>query len=352
MVSPSRRRGAPRPGNGSLRRYATGVLPPSGEPVTLTRAELTALVTGVGATLRSFRSHGEPVVWEFEEDEIATGGRGQVLAPWPNRLEDGSYRFGDVEGRAALDEPERSNAIHGLVRWQAWTLERRSPSAARWSYVVQAQPAFPFRVRLEIEYRLTDEGLVVECSAENTGATALPFGLGFHPYLVAGAAGLDRVEIDLAADTHLICSDRGLPVGSEPVAGSAFDLRARSLAGVVLDDCFTDLTTGSDGRWRASLAVRGEGDGDGEGARPGDRAGPVLWADGSFAYVMCYTGDTLESPADRRRAIAVEPMTCPPNALRTGESLVVLAPGERWAASWGIEPGTMPRGNRERLREL
>jgi aldose 1-epimerase len=39
-----------------------------------------------------------------------------------------------------------------------------------------------------------------------------------------------------------------------------------------------------------------------------------------------------------RHSIAVEPMTCPPNAFRTGESLIRLGPGESTASSWGIEP--------------
>jgi aldose 1-epimerase len=31
-------------------------------------------------------------------------------------------------------------------------------------------------------------------------------------------------------------------------------------------------------------------------------------------------------------------MTCPPDALRTGEDLVVLEPGRTFASSWGIVP--------------
>jgi aldose 1-epimerase len=54
---------------------------------------------------------------------------------------------------------------------------------------------------------------------------------------------------------------------------------------------------------------------------------------------MVYTGDTLE-PADRRRTgIAIEPMTCPPNAFRTGVDLIELEPGATWRGTWGISPG-------------
>jgi aldose 1-epimerase len=64
-----------------------------------------------------------------------------------------------------------------------------------------------------------------------------------------------------------------------------------------------------------------------------------VWVDAAFRYLMVYTGDTLE-PADRRRAgIAIEPMTCPPNALRTGVDLIELEPSETWRGTWGIAPG-------------
>jgi len=53
-------------------------------------------------------------------------------------------------------------------------------------------------------------------------------------------------------------------------------------------------------------------------------------------YVMVFSGDPL--PDVDRRSLGVEPMTCPPNAFRTHESLVVLDPGESTASSWGIEP--------------
>jgi aldose 1-epimerase len=52
---------------------------------------------------------------------------------------------------------------------------------------------------------------------------------------------------------------------------------------------------------------------------------------------MVYSGDTLE-PGERRTGLAVEPMTCPPNALRSGTDLVVLRPRARWTGSWGITP--------------
>ena len=58
-----------------------------------------------------------------------------------------------------------------------------------------------------------------------------------------------------------------------------------------------------------------------------------LWADPVFAFVQVFTPSDL---VGRGRALAVEPMTCPPDALNSGDGLITLAPDETWSASWGI----------------
>ena len=85
-----------------------------------------------------------------------------------------------------------------------------------------------------------------------------------------------------------------------------------------------DLVRDDDGVVRASL----------EG--PGGRIASV-WAGRAFDYLMIYTGDTLEPVLRRRRGIAIEPMTCPPNAMRTGSGVIRLQPAGSWTGTWGIE---------------
>lgn len=302
---------------------------PSGEQLRLVLGDQEAVVTEVGASLRSYRVAGRDVVAGYGESSVASGGRGQVLAPWPNRLEDGTYTWDGVSGRAALDEPEHGNAIHGLVRWLRWHVLDRGPSSVELSCPLAPQPAYPFELELSLRYELGAGGLRVTATAEGAG----PFGIGFHPYLALGDGGVDAAVLEVPARRRLLADERGLPVGEEDVEGTAYDFRSpRAVGELALDDCFTELVPAvgaGSGPWPAGASVvRIES--------PGAGSPVALWADAAFGWLMCYSGDTLADEGERRRSIAVEPMSCPPNALRSGVGLVRLERAERWQGSWGI----------------
>ena len=61
-----------------------------------------------------------------------------------------------------------------------------------------------------------------------------------------------------------------------------------------------------------------------------------LWAGAGYGWLQVFSSDTLHGER-HRRAVAIEPMTCPPDALVTGHDLIVLAPGESVARTWGVE---------------
>ena len=175
-----------------------------------------AVITEVGATLRSFTVEDRPVVDGFGPSEWSHGGRGQILAPWPNRLGDGSYSFQGVDAQAPLDEPDRGNAIHGLVRWMPWRMVGRAQNRVSMACELRPSPAYPFALRLTVEYRLGRDGLIVVTDAENLGDADLPFGLGFHPYLTVGTPTVDQVRLTVPAERRLISDDRGLPTDHAP----------------------------------------------------------------------------------------------------------------------------------------
>jgi len=300
---------------------------PAGEQHDIGHGAHHAVVTEVGATLRSYTVDGAPVIDGFGATDMCSAGRGQVLAPWPNRLGDGHYTIDGRTGRAAWDEPERRNAIHGLVRWLPWRLLSRAQNVVVLGCTLFAQPGYPWRLDLVLEYRLGREGLVVSAGVTNADEVPAPFGLGFHPYLTLGSPTVDVVRLTLPGQRCLVTDDRGLPTGDAIVAGSEIDFTfGRRIGPTRLDTAFTDLARDGAGVARVDLD-------DTETGR-----GATVWMDESFGYVMAYTADTVEPAGRRRQSIAIEPMTCPPDAFRSGTGLLRLEPGASWHASWGIVP--------------
>jgi galactose mutarotase-like enzyme len=301
---------------------------PTGQQWRIGHGSQEVVVCEVGATLRSYTVADAPVLDGFAADEWSHSGRGQVLAPWPNRLADGRFEFNGVRAQAALDEPERHNAIHGLVRWLPWTLQTRHQNQVSLRLQLHPSPGYPFSLLLELDYHVGREGLTITTRARSLEEGPVPFGLGFHPYLTAGTETVDGAILRVPALHTLEVDDRGLPTGTvTPVAVTERDFTAPRFVGpAVLDTAFTTLERNAEGRAEASLDA------------PDGTSGATLWVDQGFPYLMVYTGDTLPEQARRRRAVAIEPMTCPPNALRTGTDVIELQPDQEWSARWGITP--------------
>ena len=296
---------------------------PSGDQVELTFGSQRAVVVEVGGGIRTYSANGHEVLDGYGLDERCPSGRGQLLLPWPNRIQDGSYEFEGRRHQLPLTEPELGNAIHGLTRWAAWRIGEREPSRVVMEHTVHAQPGYPFTLALRVEYELSDEGLSVRTTATNIGADACPYGAGAHPYLTLGTPTVDPLVLQAPCRTVLIHDERDLPVGSEPVDGTEYDFReARPIGKTKLDNAFTDLERGPEGYARVTLH-------DPDAGRT-----VTLSVDDHYGYLMLFTGDPL--PDVNRRALAVEPMTCPPNAFRTGDSSIRLAPGDSVTGVWAI----------------
>jgi aldose 1-epimerase len=299
------------------------MIAPSGEQIEIVAGDQKAMVVEVGAGLRSYSVGGRNLLDGYGADEMSSSGRGQTLIPWPNRLQDGSYEFDGRRHQLPLNEPQRHNAIHGLVRWAAWTVRAREPHRVLMEHLLYPQPGYPFSLRLSIEYALSDNALKVRTTATNVGIAPCPYGSGAHPYLTLGAASIDRLILHVPGRTVLRSDERGLPIGREGVKDTQYDFRQpRRIGSTTLDHAFTDLERDGDGLARVKL-------------RDPDQGTEVsLWVDESYPYLMIFTGDPL--PDVRRRSLAVEPMTCPPNAFRTGDALIRLEPGSSFTSTWGI----------------
>ncbi|MDA3648211.1 aldose 1-epimerase family protein [Saccharopolyspora indica] len=301
-------------------------IPATGRQFEIASGPARAVVTEVGAALRAFEVGGVPHVETYGADQLPPGGAGAVLVPWPNRVADGQWALDGEPQQLPLTEPARHNAIHGLLRHTAWSVVEHAESTVVLQAMVTAQPGWPVPLLTSVGYSVGPDGLTVTHTMENLGSRATPFGIGVHPYPRAGAADTDDCSLRLSAATLLpVDADRMVPVRPpRALQGDELDFRSgRPLAGLLLDTAFGGAAP-APGEELVRHVLTGP---DGHGVQ--------LWADPVFKWVQVYTPDDFPG---RGRAIAIEPMTCPPNALNTGTDLLTLHPGETWIAHWGLAP--------------
>jgi aldose 1-epimerase len=297
--------------------------PPSGEQFEIVHGEQRATIVEVGGGIRAY-SHGERDVLEpYPLEEICDGAHGAVLLPWPNRLGDGSYEFDGRKYQVELSEPEKHNAIHGFLRWVPWRASEHDPDRVVMQTRLHPRPGYPFDLAVRVEYALAEDGLEVVTTAVNLGDDAAPFGTGQHPYLSPGGGTVDACTLELPAQTVILTDpERQLPCGRADVEGGPLDFRKPRLLGEIeIDSPFADLVRDWEGIATARLT----------GA---DGATVELWVDGQYELLEAFTGDTLP-PERRRTGLAMEPMTCPPDAFRNGDGLIRLEPGDSVSATWG-----------------
>ncbi len=297
---------------------------PSGEQFEIIHGEQRATIVEVGGGVRELRVGDRQVLDPYPLEAMCDGGHGAPLIPWPNRLRDGRYSFDGAEYQVALSEPERHNAIHGFLRWRPWRAQEHEPDRVLMSARLYPLTGYPFALDVQVDYRLDESGLSVTTTATNIGELPCPYGAGQHPYLSPGAGLIDECSLELPAGTRIVTDEqRMLPCGREPVDGGRYDFRrARALGEQRLDTPFTDLIR--DERELATTRL----------FAPDGRC-VELWVDRRYPFLEVYTGDGLSAPR-RRRALAVEPMTCAPDAFQSGDGLVRLPPGESLTAQWGV----------------
>ncbi|RIV37035.1 aldose 1-epimerase family protein [Micromonospora radicis] len=301
--------------------------PLSGAQWTISAAGHEAVVVEVGGGLRTYRQDGVDLLDGYAPDELCPGSAGQVLAPWPNRIRDGAYSFGGRSLQLHITEPERNTALHGLVNWARWQLLDQRPDEVTIGFDLPPQPGYPWPLRLRTRWSVSADGLRGEHEVSNIGVEPAPFGFSVHPYLRLPGVPVEDVELRVPGQTRVMVDARLLPVGASPVAGTEYDYtEPRRIGGAVLDTAFGQVIRDADGG--SAVTLRG----------PDPATALRVWADAQFGWWQVYTGDTLTGERFRR-SVAIEPMTCPPDAFRSGRDVLTLAPGETWRGGWGIRPG-------------
>lgn len=299
---------------------------PTGRQFTIRSGNTQAVITEVGAGLRGFSVGGNYIIQPFPPDEMPKYSRGQVLLPFPNRVNEGKYTFNGTALQLPIDEVPRNNAIHGLTRWMNWNVASHEENRIVLSLILHAQEGYPFVLSLQISYTVTEGRLEVETTAHNLGKTALPYGVGHHPYFSVGTETINNNILRIPARSYFLTNERLIPhLPAVSVTGTPYDfVTPRQIGDVDMDTGFTDLIYDDDGFARAQLATA-------DGSRS-----ITIFMDSTHKFIQVFTGDGLPEPELRRHAIAIEAETCGTDAYNNGLGLIVLEPGQEHTSLWGV----------------
>lgn len=302
----------------------------SGRQVRISSGGYTAEIASVGATLRSLSHRGRPLTATFGADEVRPASLGTGLLPWPNRIAGGAYEFGGRREQLPINEPERGNAIHGLASWLDWDIVEFGADHVALSTRIAAQPGYPHSLEAVTEFRLGPGGLQWSITTTNAGSSPAPYGVASHPYLSLPTGRVDEWRLRVPAHEVLdVDEDTKLPRGLHPVVefadGSLDFTSVRRIGPKPIDHAMTGIDA-SGGVASVELS----------GAEGADSGVSLSWDPQELPWVQIFTADLPDHPELDRRAVAVEAMTCPPDAFNSGTDLLVLEPGGSHEATWTI----------------
>lgn len=289
----------------------------SGQAITISSGEYTATLVSVGAGIARLQHQGKDLVVPHEPDELPKGYLGKALVPWPNRIVEGTYVYRGETFNVPVNEPETGAALHGLACWADWNVLTQEADRVVFETFIAPQYGYPFALVCRVSYTVAaDSGLRVEISAKNVGSTTAPYGSSSHPYLTCNLASNTGYELTVPAAEVLTVDENLSPVEQVSVAVADLDYRTPKVLGnTEIDHAFTQLNKGI---WHVDLTDKAQG--------------MTVRLSSDLPWLQIYSGTNID-----RLGVAVEPMTCPPDAFNTGRDLIELAPGEETSMNFSIQ---------------
>jgi aldose 1-epimerase len=217
-----------------------------------------------------------------------------------------------ARGSAHVRPDEHGLPLHGLLHGvTSWIATERTETELRAEYDFGADSRrmrlFPFAHTLAGHAILDPVGLQITTTLTATGDLAVPVAFGYHPYLRPPGVPRSAGEIESNLSEQLILDRTSMPTG---------EVRSERVApGPLGDRTFDHGYQSASGAW-----LRG---------RAAPRTVDIRLLEG-------YSHAQLFAPANED-VVALEPMTAPADALRSGNGLRMVAPGESFSASFRID---------------
>ena len=273
------------------------------------------ILASYGASLISYKHLDYEFVEGYTQAEEIQNQkyRGVILAPFPNRVARAQYTFKNEDYHLAVNREKEGLALHGLLYDQAFGVDLQSEGRVVLSFnYSKKKEGYPFLFSLIVSYELKSDGsLNISTTVENK-EDKMPFGLGWHPYFKMNES-IDDLTFEfppsrkIELDRSLIPTGNHLPFNSVP---KTLDLSLHQF-----DDCFELLSEESIGFKLIGrhyiLEIKG---------------GSLE----EFPFFQIYT-------PKNRTSIAIEPMTCAPDAFNNQMGLMILNPMEKRTFSYKIK---------------
>ena len=286
----------------------------------ISHGKYTAEISTMGAALAALKFEVSDLIEPRTHPRYFSG---ELLAPWPNRIKDGKYQYRGHDFQLPVNEVNRNNALHGLVFDKDWSVITHEKDRIILQIIVDEQEKYPGILELEISYELDELGLLSTLTATNRGASQLPYGASTHPYIsVPGLDSVNNFKLGFGANKVLLTDEqRLLPTELVDIDTTNFDFRTPRAIG----DLFIDHAFLQDPELPREVSVTSR-----------DGIGILISFNESAKWVQIHTADR-SGGADSRKVLAVEPMTCPPDAFNSGIDLIELLPEQSHQLIWRIQ---------------
>ena len=273
------------------------------------QGNLRAKISSLGSSLVTLAENNFNLI---EPDTPTQLYPGSVLAPWPNRIRDGRYQYHDLTYQLPLNESQKGNALHGLVAYEPWEVIYDSETEVQLQYLLDKPDIYPGKLSLNSFFKIENNQLQVKITAKNIGRKSAPYGISIHTYLVAGGIVKNNgLNLKIPADKYLVVDEtRLLPIELRDVVNTKFDFQSgKEISDLFIDHAFKY----SENQPRQVELLNPQGD------------GAVIEFDDQSNWIQVHTADR-DGGEKSRVAVAVEPMSCPPDAFNSKVDLIELAP--------------------------
>lgn len=251
---------------------------------------------------------GNDDVEKLESDFLC---KGDFLAPFPNRVSGGTYSFQGKEYQLVKNEEARGHALHGFVMKKRFELasqeENEDYTKATFTTTINDDEfqGYPFRIEVRIAFILTHDELLIEMSGKNMSECDAPFGIGWHPYFTVNKK-IDDCFLQIPATSILETDSMKELIPTGKHLSNDFGSNSRLIKDVKFDTCFVDLVG------QTTIFENIE-----------------IFMDENMKYLQIYT-------PENRQSIAIEPMSCAPDAFNNQWGLKILNPQKEISYSFGV----------------